>query len=189
MLAVLSAIVAFGCVLASARRMALAIEATSLDPKLLADAFQGMDLVSKRALRDVIAARRDLPWEHEVFAVLANPDPRARDAVLEEQLIELDWRLQRWGRVPRVCASIATSGGFLFASIALMQGLAAPAGEMPAVRATLQSALDALLLGVAGTVFCVVVHLRTRRVTRERLAATERLVASVRATSLGEVAP
>jgi hypothetical protein len=63
-----------------------------------------------------------------------------------------------------------------------MHGLAAPPGETPEVRAALFGALDALVVGIAGTVFCAVVHLRTRRVSRDRLAATERLVARLRAT-------
>lgn len=181
MLALLSAVVALGCVLASARRLVFAVDATSLDPTLLARAFESADAAGRRALRDSLTARADLAWEHDVFAALAEPSAAARDAALEEQLIELDWRCQRWGRVPRVCASIATSAGFLFASVALMQGLAAPAGESPAVRAALFAALDALVVGIAGTVFCAAVHLRTRRVSRDRLAATERLVARLRA--------
>jgi hypothetical protein len=40
----------------------------------------------------------------------------------------------------------------------------------------LVSALDALAIGIAGTSFCIAVHLRARRVVRERLAATDRLV-------------
>ena len=46
----------------------------------------------------------------------------ARVALVNEQLAELDYLAQRWERVPRVCASISTSFGFLlaFATVASM---------------------------------------------------------------------
>jgi hypothetical protein len=185
MLVLLAAIVALGCVLASARRLELAMETSALDPTALLEALRGADADSVRRLREVAATRPDLPWEKAVLEALAESDPAARDAALEEQLLERDWRSQRWARVPRVCASIATSGGFLFASIALMQGLAAPAEEGPAVGATLLAAVNALLLGIAGTTFCVAVHMRTRRVVRDRVAGTDRLVERLRSLAGG----
>jgi hypothetical protein len=180
MLALFAALVALGCVAASARRLELAMETSTLDPTLVLEALRGADSASLQTLRSAALAREDLPWERAVLDGLAEADPAARDAALEEQLLERDWRAQRWARVPRVCASIATSGGFLFASIALMQGLAAPPGEAPAVGAALLSAVNSLLVGIAGTVFCVSVHVRTRRVVRERVAGTDRLVARLR---------
>jgi hypothetical protein len=180
MLVLLAAIVALGCVLASARRMALAIETSALDPTLVLDALRRADATGVRRFREEAASRQDLPWENALFEALLEPHPAARDAALEEQLLERDWRSQRWSRVPRVCASIATSGGFLFASIALLQGLAAPPDQGASVGATLVAAVDALLVGIAATVFCVAVHMRTRRVVRERVAGTDRLAERLR---------
>ncbi|MGH7298645.1 MAG: hypothetical protein ACRELB_27135 [Polyangiaceae bacterium] len=124
-----------------------------------------------------LVARDDLGWEHDLGEAAAEPGGDVRDARLGEQLLELDWAVQRWARVPRVCASIATSAGFLFASLALLQGLAVPAGPgSVGVRQTLFDALDALALGLAGTAFCVAVHLRARRAAPARVAAAQRLV-------------
>ena len=79
--------------------------------------------------------------------------------------------------VPRVCASIATSTGFLFGSLALLQGLSAPEGGDAAVaNAALVSALDAVSLGIAATAFCVAVHVRTGRLVAQRRAAIDDLV-------------
>ena len=63
-----------------------------------------------------IAQESDASWENELLSAFdADAITRAgRDGVVNEQLLELDWRGQRWARVPRVCASVATSGGFLF---------------------------------------------------------------------------
>jgi hypothetical protein len=177
-LAVFAALVALACAAASAWRLAIAVSATSLDPKLLLDALPPReDVQAWRRMRDAIAAR-DLPWESALFAGLAHPSEDAREAAISEQLLELDWQTQRLSRVPRVCASIATSAGFLFASIALLRELAAPE---PDTWAALTAALNSLTIGIAGTSFCVAVHLRVRRIVRERLASTDRLVERLRA--------
>jgi hypothetical protein len=181
MLALLSCVLALGCVVAASRRLLFVVEATSFDPARVLDGWRAADLPRRVALRGAVA-REAPPWEAEVFAALDEADAAARDAVLEEQLLELDWRARRWGRVPRVCASIATSGGFLFASVAVLQGLAAPPGETRATMlATLVSAVDALAVGIAGAVFCVFVHLRARQLTRDRVSAARRLVAALAA--------
>lgn len=177
MLALLSALVALACVLASARRLAWAVAPTSLDASLLLDAVR--DREDWRALTDDVGAQAEATWERDLFQALGEADTLSRDALVTEQLLELDWTTQRWARVPRVCASIATSAGFLFGCIALLQGLALPEadGSAPALGAALFAALNALTIGIAGTAFCVAVHLRSRRVVRERHQATERLVA------------
>jgi hypothetical protein len=183
-LALLSAIVALGCVLASIRRLAWAVAPTALDPLLLLDALEG-DRGKKRwpALQRALTQLPEWMWEHDLGLALKEKDSRSRDALVVEQLLELDWRAQRWARVPRVCASIATSAGFFFGSIALLQGLSLPVeeGASPDARAALFSALNALTVGIAGTSFCVAVHLRTRRTVRERLAAQERLTGRLEA--------
>jgi len=178
--------VALACVLASARRLAWAVAPTSLDASLLLDAVgEGKDW---RTLKDAVAAEPEATWERDLFQALGETDARSRDALVTEQLLELDWTAQRWARVPRVCASIATSAGFLFGCISLLQGLSLPSeeGSAPALGVALFAALNALTIGIAGTAFCVAVHLRARRVVRERHQATERLVARLLALA-GEV--
>jgi hypothetical protein len=181
---VASALVAVACVLASARRLALAVQPTWLDARLLAkalerepsvrgDADRIVEETSWAKLRNAIAACDRAIWENELIAALETADERTRIALVNEQLRELDWRAQRWARVPRVCASVATSAGFLFACVAVLRGLAVPTEETNAV---LISAVDALAVGIAGTSFCAAVHGRARRIASERLAATDRLV-------------
>jgi hypothetical protein len=182
-LAFLSALVAVACMVASGRRLAWAVAPTSLDASLLLETVQ--DHEDWRTLKDAIGALPKPSWERDLFQALAAPDLLARDALVTEQLLELDWTAQRWARVPRVCASIATSAGFLFGCIALLEGLALPAeeGSATALGAALFAALNALTVGIAGTAFCVAVHLRTRRLARERHQLAERLVARLLALS------
>lgn len=177
MLTVLSAVVAVACILATARRLAWAVAPTALDAGVLSEQLRARGDGTANALRAAALARPELGWERDLFEALGASDAAARDALVDEQLLELDWRVRRWSRVPRVCASIATSAGFLFASLALLRGLASPDAD---VNASLFSALNALAVGMAATSFCAAVHLRTRRLPAERFAATERLIESLR---------
>lgn len=174
--ALLSALVAAACMLASTRRLAFAIMPVWLDPQLLLAALDGDSERALATLRQIVMACPPAVWERDLVTASSTGEASSRPALVNEQLREFDWRIQRWARVPRVCASIATSAGFLFGSAALIQGLSLEAVD---VTATLVSAVNALAIGVAGTSFCVAVHLRARRVVRERLAATDRLVERV----------
>jgi hypothetical protein len=176
MLATLAALVAVLCCVASARRLAVAVAPTSLDPKLLLDALSREDARTWPRIRDTLLAL-GVPWESDVVAAFTLDSEAAREACLDEQMLELEWRSQRLSRVPRVCASIATSAGFLFASVAVLHGLSDPE---PDTTRTLMTALNSLTVGVAGMSFCVAVHLRARRVLRERLASIQRLIGRFR---------
>jgi hypothetical protein len=181
MFSLFAGLVALACALASACRLALAAAPTSLDPKLLVEAFD-QDATRWTSLRDALIAR-GLPWESDLFAAFARESDAEREAGVSEQLLELDWRSQRLARVPRVCASVSTSAGFLFASVALMRALASPE---PDSASALIAALDALTFGIAGTSFCVAVHFRARRLLRERLHALDRLVDRLRVLARSE---
>jgi hypothetical protein len=191
-----AALVAVLCVGASARRLAWAVAPIDLDPRMLAKALgaaleHGQGDALRRALgmlmeppgdgqpdgRPPVGARR-FAWERDLFAALDEADRRQREALINEQLLDVEARAARWSRVPRVCASIGTSAGLLFGSLALLQGLGAPAGDggAAATHEALSSALGALSLGIAATSFCVAVHVRAARVARERRQAIDNLV-------------
>jgi hypothetical protein len=144
-----------------------------LDPQLLVVAGRGRIPGDWARLRDTIAACEAATWERDLLAALEAPDEPSRVALVNEQLRELDWRAHRWSRVPRVCASVTTSAGFLFACVALTGAVALPTDD---AGVALVSAVNALAIGMAGTSFCVAVHLRARRIVSERLAAAERFV-------------
>jgi hypothetical protein len=181
LLALCSAIVGAACVVASGRRLAWAIAPMGLDPRLVREALEGQGGVAvlgglRRELADGRAGDR-LAWDRELLAALDEPDGPSRDARVNEQLIEIEGRTDRWSRVPRVCASIGTSAALLLASIALVQaGGGDDAAGPVAIGGALNSALGALSLGIAATSFCLAVHVRAARVSRERRAAIDQLV-------------
>ena len=193
MLGAVAALVSAGCIVASGRRLAFAVSPTPYDPALLLRALgDGADPSRLGRLRDALERAPGHPWEREVLEAATASDASARGAMLGEQIIEADWATERWARVPRVCASIATSVGFLCAALLLIRSLGADAplspGGMDGVDAgqggsgeILASALGALALGIVGTAFSVAVHLRARVVTRERRAAVDGLVDRLRA--------
>jgi hypothetical protein len=172
-------VVALACVVASARRLARAVAPIDLEPRAVLKALEG-DRADEvlRSLRAVLASGDRFAWERDLLAAFDEADERVRDALIGEQLLELEGRMARSARVPRVCASIATSAGLLFGSLALLKGLAVPQGEdaSAATHAALSSALGAVALGIAATAFCVAVHVRAARVSRERRVAIDELV-------------
>jgi hypothetical protein len=184
LLEVLSAIVALACALASVRRLATAIAPMQLEPGLVLEALQADASARLPArLREVLAGDARFTHEAALFEALAVASDDERDARVSEELNELKARGQQGIRVPRVCASVASSTGFLLATISLIHAMGAPApsgSEEMGLQgpATLTAALGALAVGIAGASFCAAVHMRARRIHRERMSAVTRLIDS-----------
>jgi hypothetical protein len=173
--------VTLACVLASARRLAWAVAPTRLDPALVVEALtRGDHAALMPALAQVLKSDPKADWERDLFSAFDERDSAGRGARVNEQLTELDARAGRWLRVPRVCARLAASAGFLFASIALLRALAASGADATeASPQTLLSAVDAVAIGLAGLSFCVAVHFRSRSVLSRRMADFDRLVGRI----------
>jgi len=180
LLALGAAVVALACVIASARRLAWAVAPIGLEPRLVLEALEGEGArTALRSLRAILESSGDaFAWERDLLAAFDEADERQREARVNEQLLELERRMAHSARVPRVCASIASSAGLLFGSLSLVQGLGLPAGDdaAGATRAALSSALGAVSLGIAATAFCVAIHVRAARVSVQRRAAIDELV-------------
>jgi hypothetical protein len=181
-LAIVAALVSLACVVASSRRLALAVSPTSYDPGMLLAAIR--DGANVRVIRDALvkaeAEVESHAWERDLLDAACASDPLARGALIEEQVLEADWATERWARVPRVCASVATSAGFLCGALGLIRALGVEQGSAVEGSPDLTTALDALALGIVGTAFCVAVHLRARTVTRSGRVAVDRLVDRLR---------
>lgn len=183
MLTILTAVLTLASVIASFRRLHFAIAPTPLDHALILKALRG-EPGEARARYDAVAraihAVPQADWEHALLDAIARPgDTRA--AFVNEQLTEIDYRVQRWSRVPRVCASMCASTGFLFASLSLADSLSDPsvfAAETrgDAMSSAVFSALDCAAIGIAGTSFCIAIYVRARRAAKARLEATDKLV-------------
>ncbi len=174
-------IVSFTCVGVSLRRLEYVYAACSFDPDVLLRALRG-DRGRELAPALLRELAREAPEERDrdLFVALADTSD-ARAALLGEALLELDYRFQRWARVPRVSASIASSAGFLLATWALRLSLVVAPGVgedqfRDVLEAALASALGVVAVGAIGTVGSLAVFYEARKVTRARKAATDKLI-------------
>jgi len=177
-----AAVVALLCAAASARRVWFAANATGLDLEDvdLAIAKAPDKAIALEKLKTLVAKEPSAEWEKELLVALEAP-AKTRIALVNEQLTELDYRIQRWSRVPRVCASIATSFAFLLASLVLRRGLV-DAGDLPSdtgellVRGLVGDAFTVAAMGMIGTAFCIAAASEARKIAKRRMAAADKLV-------------
>ena len=199
--AALSTGVAFACIVASARRLAIAVAPTPLDPALLGRGLAGHAQASAEEHRHIDRASLDraslaralrgdpaLAWEEALLGAQFESHGPVREALTGELLTELEGLSSRWAAVPRVCASLATSAAFLLAVVALLGGLPGPDAQGPLPTDLLRGALDTFAPGLVGTSFCVAVHGRARRAVASRWASVDVLLAALR-TSADEARP
>lgn len=174
-------VVALGCALASARRVWFAANATAIHPDEIVRALSratGRDAVD--ALRAIVAKEPAADWERDLLEALSAPAAQ-RVALVNEQLTELDYRIQRWARVPRVCARMAASFGFLLATLVLRKGLG-DFSELPqdvmelVVFGLVGDALTVAAMGIVGMAFCIGANSEAQKIAKERSAAADKLV-------------
>lgn|GEM_PF-1348642 len=192
MIVAVAIFVALGCVLASARRMWLAANPTALHPdEVVAALGRSRDRAAVERLRETVANVPEAEWERDLLDAVLVHAPDARAALVNEQLTELDLHMQRWARVPRVCASVSTSFGLLLGTVVLRRGLAsAPdlSGELGQlfVRDVMGDAVSVATFGIVGTTFCIAAHAHARRMTRARLEAADRMIEQLEAAVTAE---
>jgi hypothetical protein len=196
MIAVVSFFVALVCLAASARRVHLVTTATSFDVELLVRELRG-DAGARRGPAVTQAlAESDAPWEGQVARAVRAKDPRVRVAELNEAFTELDFALSRWSRVPRVCASLSSSVGFLLAALLLRQGLSDPTALSGDVLELVTSglvgqALTVVGFGLAGAIGCAALKAQADRAARAAASFADELVDRIeelgaRAVAAGE---
>jgi hypothetical protein len=180
MAAAIVAVVAASCVAASLRRLALVVAPVGLETAVLGASIASLDAVHK--LAEATASEPRLSWGHGLLTTFTEAAGQRRDAEVNEQLTELTWLLDRWERVPRVCASISTSTGFMCACVALVGGVRGASADGTS-WSDLEGALTAFALGLAGGVFCGAAHLRARRARSRTMGDVDRLVQRLEAVS------
>jgi hypothetical protein len=171
--------VALACALASVRRLWFVTHATALHPD---EVVTSMKKGGKDAFRAAAADEPAADWERDLLEAVANPNEKARAALVNEQLTELDFRMQQWVKVPRVCASISTSFGFLLATLVLRRGLVDYGPEVSAdvaelfVRGLVGDAMSVAAFGLVGTTFCIAAQNAAKKLVAARLEAVDKLV-------------
>lgn len=162
--------------MASARRLSFAIAPTPFDPVVVRRAVDA----DREGVREAFVNEPTAEWEREVF-VASDLQRAAQAAAMNEALSEIDFRLARWGRVPRVCASIASSTGFLCGAMALRAGLSdvkmvSDAAIDAALHGAVGQGLGVAAFGLAGAVACVALDSEARKALRSRRLGADLLV-------------
>jgi len=184
------------CALASARRLKYVLEITAIDAGGLASLLRPRSKLAPGVLRRLEAGLTEIPeadWERELVTALGQP-PDVRPAFVGETLTELDFRARRWSKVPRVAASLASSFGFLLATVALRVGLSGLVGELDdervlSVNGAVLDALDVAAVGLVGAAICIAIHYRARSALASRLKGIDQLVELLESAAEDEATP
>ncbi len=181
LLELVASLMVAACVGASAYRLWAVAQVFGVDPQAVAKVLKAgappadvaRALRAEGAIFDAELVEAADPAQHENGASVVG--------AVNEVLLEVDDRLQRWARVPRVAVSVASSSGFLLASLAMRRGLADTDLLAPELRESflfcaLGDAVGAAALGLCGAVACVALHARARDMRRARAAGVSAVV-------------
>ncbi len=188
-LTIVAALIALGCAAACTRRLYYATNPIAFHPSIwLARIKAGEGDAAAIAVRRTPEA----VWERELLDAVGETNPDLRAGRVHEQLTELDFMLGRWARVPRVCASVASSAGFLCGSLVLRYGLVAASNSVEELRreeinACVMAAVNVAALGVAGTVFSIASQARARTASKAFQRAADALVQTLEEVPRGEI--
>lgn len=183
LLALSSALVAGACALASTWRLRNLQVATYHHPGEAAEALARGGAARAAAIALMETAPEE-SWERSICAAAATPSGPLRDAMRVEQELDLDYALLRWGRVPRVCASLSTSAGFMIASLLLRDALmndGVLGGDIGLLltQGPVGEALAVAGFGLAGALYCGTFHGLMAHTLRRRRGDADRIVAAV----------
>jgi hypothetical protein len=105
---------------------------------------------------------------------------------LAAALAELQFELSRWARVPRVCASVASTTGFLCASVRLRSGLLEDISEGESLQVILRG-VDMVAIGMATALTCAAIQRASNRRAKAMLSAADALVDAVLPADVADV--
>lgn len=184
MILVVALAFALACVVASARRLQHVVELTIVDAGALVAGLRSHTAQRPDQLFGRLeSALRDVPgadWELELVQAFRNTGD-LRTALVGEAMTELDFRVRRWAKVPRLGASVASSFGFLLATLALRAGLGRLGGDFDestvlTMNDAVFDAMDVAAVGLVGAALCVAIQFRARGSLASRILGADQLV-------------
>ncbi len=116
--------------------------------------------------------------------------PLARKLALAEEVADIERRVVADLRVPRVAASLATSGGLLAAALVMREGLGITVPEgadpVPIYYAVIERGLTLAGIAVFGGIACAALHRAAQRERKARIAELDGLVGPLGRRLFGE---
>jgi hypothetical protein len=187
---IVAALIALSCVAASLHRVRIVLGATALDTQVV------LETLRRRPKHEWVPVFASLAsgtpvgsFERDLADALRAPRAK-RAALVHAALRELDFELGRWLKVPRLCASISTSGclfvGTMILRAALVSGDVFDTDLTELVTVGLAGrALDVAATGVVGAAACIALHGASLRLKRAEAAGADGLVEALEESALG----
>jgi hypothetical protein len=159
----------------------------SVDASLISELLEEDPSVDLDHLRALLVARAPRSLARRLIdAVLEDEEgkprsPLARRLALAEVVADVERDVVDDLRVPRVAASLATTGGLLAAALVMREGLGATLPEgtdpVPYFSGVIERGLTVAAIAVLGGVVCASLHRIAQRERRHRLSELDALVA------------
>ncbi|MBI2391153.1 MAG: hypothetical protein HYV09_16300 [Deltaproteobacteria bacterium] len=160
---------------------------------------RALGAIDASAVGAAIASRPDLDLEkladqldrgaagsiaQRIVSVATHPEsgatPLQRRLALAEEVADIERRVVADVRVPRVAASLATTGGLLAAALVMREGLGITLPEgvdpVPVFHAVIEKGLTLAGVAVFGGIVCASLHQVAQRERKARLAELDALV-------------
>jgi hypothetical protein len=174
-------LIALGCIAASLHRVRIVLGATALDTESVLQALRQRPKHEWVSAFETLARRApESSFERALAEALRAPRAK-RAALVHAVLRELDFELGRWLKVPRLCASIATSGclfvGTMILRAALVSGDVFDTDLTDLVTVGVAGrALDVAATGIVGAAACIGLHGASLKLKRAEATGADRLV-------------
>jgi hypothetical protein len=191
--------VSLTCVLYSLRALRSTIDATATSPARLARTLKVAEATSRAHARDRVtkllawAKRANADLEADLFEAMLEHKGEAQVALVNTVLGEVDHRVHAGARIPRVCARVSSTVGLLCGAMALRRGLVEGSLDVPPLELLVQGPiadmLAAVLMGIAGAIWCGTAARALKKAADERLAGEDTLVERLEAVMSDQGAP
>lgn len=155
------------------------VDAAALGEAIAADPDFDLEALTERLERDAqgsIAQR--------VLSIAMRPEPATpplqRKLALTEEVADIERGIVADVRVPRVAASLATSGGLFAAALVMREGLSVVVPEgidpVPVYYAVIERGLTLAAIAVFGGLVCAALHRGAQKERRARLQELDGLI-------------
>jgi hypothetical protein len=165
----------------------------AVDASAIGAALEAEPLLDLGALAQVLEREAPGSVADRVLRVAVHPEPGAslvqRRLALAEEVADIERGIVGDVRVPRVAASLATSGGLLAAALVMREGLSIVVPEgidpVPVYYAVIERGLTLAAIAVFGGLMCAALHRAAQQQRSARLRELDGLVLPLTARLFG----
>jgi hypothetical protein len=166
----------------------------AVDAAAIGDVIEGDPTIDLEALLTRVRTHAPGSMAERVLSAALHAEdaetPLAKKLALAEEVADIERRVVADLRVPRVAASLATSGGLLAAALVMREGLGIviPEGAdpVPIYYAVIERGLTLAGIAVFGGIACAALHRAAQQQRKARIAELDALVVPLSRRLFGE---